>query len=444
MRLDKRYQFLYNDCLSSKFPFKHLRYLINTMRNKLTKKQTQFVRAARAVVGPKVNTITREQILGVCQQYKMKEPQWLIKPQYRTANRGVYYLPFLENGVVANVLMQVAENSVPDANVMENVVSIKDAAEPHLRKTEDFYENMVPQRDKNFVRFGIYSDLKTIIAANIFYPVFISGLSGNGKSFTPEQICAELKREFFRVNIQKNTNEDDLLGGFRLINGETVWYDGPVTQAAERGALLLLDEIDYGSAEITCMQNVLEGKPFLIKKINRVVTPKPGFNIIATANTKGQGDNVGKFVFTNVLNEAFLERFAVLLEQDYPPASVETKILKNNFKSLGLEDDNTVGDFSEKLVKWANTNRETYKDGGINEIISTRRLVHVVKAYSMFKDRLKAVQICLNRFDDETKSTLYDLYQKIDAAPVSNEIPASTMNPDTNAGKKLPDGGIPF
>jgi len=418
------------------------------MKTTLTKKQNEFVQAARSVYGNEVNVVTREEILGVCKQFGLKEPQWLVKPAYRADKRGTYYLPFL-NGKISKSRVSVTANTQVEVedSVMENIVAInkheqkeEQPSSNHVQSVDDAYKNMVPSRDKNFVRFGIYSDLKTIIASGIFYPVFISGLSGNGKSFTPEQICAELKREFFRVNIQKNTNEDDLIGGFRLINGATVWYDGPVTQAAERGAVLLLDEIDYGSAEITCLQNVLEGKPFLIKKINRVVTPKAGFTIIATANTKGQGDNVGKFVFTNVLNEAFLERFSVTLESDYPPAGVETKILKNNFKSLNVSEED-YGDFPEKLVKWAATNRATYKDGGITEIISTRRLVHIAKAFVVFKNRLKAVEICLNRFDDETKAVLYDLYQKIDAAPVVEEVkvPEKNTGPVTDA-----DGGVAF
>jgi hypothetical protein len=433
----------------------------NSTKEKLTKKQLEFVRAARSVYGNEIDKLSRESILQVCEDYDLKEPQWLIKPSYRVpGERGVYYIPQLEGETPALKKPSVnkTEETTPPAAVVEktlvkNLVSIgkkfvgatEQAANSLVKSSLD---KMIPKKDKNYVRFGIYSDLKTIIASKQFYPVFISGLSGNGKSVTPEQICAEQKREFIRVNIQKSTNEDDLLGGFRLINGETIWFDGPVVQAAERGAILLLDEIDYGSAEISCLQNVLEGKPFLIKKINRIVVPAEGFNIIATANTKGQGDNVGKFVFTNVLNEAFLERFATTLEQDYPPTDVEEKILMNNFESLEIAPE-TYGDFHVKLVKWANTNRETYKNGGINEVIATRRLVHIIKAFGMFGKRVKAVEICLNRFDKETKESLLDLYKKIDAAPVDNKInkAATQVDPDDSANKKPvadPDGGIPF
>jgi hypothetical protein len=421
------------------------------MSNKFTKKQAQFIQAARSVYGNEVDRLSRNTILDICKQFGLNEPQWLIKSTNRVPDsRGIYYLPFLDKPAAVKP-QAVNKTQVPNDSTMEMARSAapvaEDAAQTKpekkgtVKKLEEVLESMIPARDKNFVRFGIYQDLKVIVNSGIFYPVFISGLSGNGKSFTPEQICAELKREFYRVNIQKNTNEDDLLGGFRLINGETVWEDGPVVRAAEKGAILLLDEVDYGSAEITCLQNVLEGKPFLLKKINRMVYPKAGFNIIATANTKGQGDSNGKFVFTNVLNEAFLERFSVTLEQDYPPASVETKILVNNFKSLGMEDA-VVGDFAEKLVKWANTNRETYKKGAFNEVLSTRRLVHIAKAYSMFKNRLKAVEICLNRFDTESKSALYDLYQKIDAVPVSNDVTGNAVKADPLAPDA--DGGVVF
>lgn len=409
----------------------------------LTKKQTEFMLAAREMFG-EAKSLSREDILAVCAKYKLKEPQWLVKPSNRIG-RGVYSLPGFStkskpNAVVQNIVqMERSETKTTKTNVKPAVEQQK---ANKLTISDSSYEGMIPSRDKNFVRFGIYSDLKVIIQSKVFYPVFISGLSGNGKSFTPEQICAELKREFFRVNITKNTNEDDLLGGYRLINGETVWFDGPVVQAAERGAILVLDEIDYGSNEITCMQNVLEGKPFLIKKINKVVTPLEGFNIIATANTKGQGDTLGKFVFTNVLNEAFLERFSVTLDQEYPPKSVEQKILTNYLRTFNVEADK-AGDFADKLVQWANTNRDTFKAGAINEILSTRRLVHIIKAFAMFNDRKKAVEICLNRFDSETKQALFDLWQKIDAVVVDNSI--KSENVVTGAPEIDPvDGGTIF
>jgi hypothetical protein len=408
----------------------------------LTTKQQAFVDAARAMFGPEVSVLTRAEVTAVCEANALKEPQWLTTNPTNRYARGAYSLP--SNSSTKQSKKPAVVKTASEPKTIVKAVEVAMHSAPAVNTSSSKYEDMIPKRDKTFVKFGIYSDLKNIIASRVFYPVFITGLSGNGKSFTPEQICAELKREFFRVNITKNTNEDDLLGGFRLINGETVWYDGPVTQAAEAGAVLLLDEIDYASDEISCMQNVLEGKPFLIKKINKVVKPVAGFNIIATANTKGQGDLTGKFVNTNVLNEAFLERFAVALEQEYPPSSVEEKIVKNNLSLLDLEDD----DFAVKLVKWAGTNRETFKAGGINEVIATRRLVHIVKAYSMFdKNRIKAVEICLNRFDDESKGALLDLWKKIDATPVPDAFAKTASNttsaPNSNATQSDPNT-VPF
>jgi len=267
-------------------------------------------------------------------------------------------------------------------------------------------QNLIPQKDDSFVRFGNFSDIKKIIQSRLFYPTFITGLSGNGKTFSVEQACAQLGRELIRVNITIETDEDDLIGGFRLVNGETVWHNGPVIEALERGAILLLDEIDLASNKILCLQSVLEGKGLFLKKIGKVVQPSYGFNVIATANTKGKGSDDGRFIGTNVLNEAFLERFPVTFEQEYPTASIETKILNK------ICDD---ADFCKRLADWADIIRKTFYDGGIEEIISTRRLVHIVQAYSIFKDKAKAIQVCVNRFDDETKQAFLELYDKVDA-----------------------------
>ena len=267
-------------------------------------------------------------------------------------------------------------------------------------------QNLIPQKDDSFVRFGNFSDIKKIIQSRLFYPAFITGLSGNGKTFSVEQACAQLGRELIRVNITIETDEDDLIGGFRLVNGETVWHNGPVIEALERGAILLLDEIDLASNKILCLQSVLEGKGLFLKKIGKVVQPSFGFNVIATANTKGKGSDDGRFIGTNVLNEAFLERFPVTFEQEYPTASIETKILNKI-----CDDEN----FCKRLADWADIIRKTFYDGGIEEIISTRRLVHIVQAYSIFGDKAKAIQVCVNRFDDETKQAFLELYDKVDA-----------------------------
>ena len=281
-------------------------------------------------------------------------------------------------------------------------------------------QNLIPDKDDTFVKFGNFGDIKKIIQSSIFYPAFITGLSGNGKTFSVEQACAQLKRELIRVNITIETDEDDLIGGFRLVNGETVWHNGPVVEALERGAVLLLDEIDLASNKILCLQSVLEGKGIFLKKIGKYVKPSLGFNVIATANTKGKGSDDGRFIGTNVLNEAFLERFPVTFEQSYPAPSTEQKILEGIALDLGVED----RDFCKRLVDWADIIRKTFYDGGIEEIISTRRLVHIVRAYSIFQDKAKAIQVCVNRFDDETKQAFLELYDKVDVdfqMPVDQE-----------------------
>ena len=272
-------------------------------------------------------------------------------------------------------------------------------------------QNLIPEIDSNFVKFGNFSDVKKIIQSKLFYPCFITGLSGNGKTFGVEQACAQLKREVVRVNITIETDEDDLIGGFRLVDGATVWHNGPVIEALQRGAILLLDEIDLASNKILCLQSILEGKGVFLKKIGKYVSPKRGFNVIATANTKGKGSDDGRFIGINVLNEAFLERFPVTLEQSYPSPATEVKMLLLHSASVGCHDEK----FIQKLVDWADIIRKTFYDGGIDELISTRRLVHIVRAYSIFNDKAKAIQVCVNRFDDETKQSFMELYDKVDA-----------------------------
>ena len=271
-------------------------------------------------------------------------------------------------------------------------------------------QNLIPEKDDTFVKFGAFSDIKAILKARMFYPTFITGLSGNGKTFSVEQACAQLGRELIRVNITIETDEDDLIGGFRLVNGDTVWHNGPVIESLERGAVLLLDEIDLASNKILCLQSVLVGKGIFLKKIGRYIQPAKGFNVVATANTKGKGSDDGRFIGTNVLNEAFLERFPVTFEQDYPAPSAEQKILFNVADSIGVKDN----EFCKKLVDWADIIRKTFYDGGIEEIISTRRLVHILRAYAIFGKKEKAIGVCVNRFDDETKQSFLELYDKVD------------------------------
>ena len=281
-------------------------------------------------------------------------------------------------------------------------------------------KNLVPAIDETFFKFGNFNDVKKVIQSKQFYPTFITGLSGNGKTFSVEQACAQLGRELIRVNITIETDEDDLIGGFRLVDGATVWHNGPVIEALERGAILLLDEIDLASNKILCLQSVLEGNGVFLKKIGRFVKPSRGFNILATANTKGKGSDDGRFIGTNVLNEAFLERFPVTFEQAYPSVNNEIKLLGLHADRIGVID----AEFIKKLVDWADIIRKTFYDGGIEDLISTRRLVHIVRAYSIFNDKAKAIQVCINRFDDETKQSFLELYDKVDAdfeMPETNE-----------------------
>ena len=302
--------------------------------------------------------------------------------------------------------LEVTKETVQDLEVTYNGPAALPAIE----------QNLIPAKDDSFVQFGNFSDVKKIIKSRLFYPTFITGLSGNGKTFSVEQSCAQLGRELIRVNITIETDEDDLIGGFRLVDGNTVWHNGPVIEALERGAVLLLDEIDLASNKILCLQSILEGKGVFLKKIGRWISPASGFNVIATANTKGKGSDDGRFIGTNVLNEAFLERFPVTFEQEYPTATIETKILNK------LCDDEN---FCKRLADWADIIRKTFYDGGIEEVISTRRLIHIVKAYSIFNDKAKAMQVCLNRFDDETKQSFMELYDKVD---VDFQMPSENVD----------------
>ena len=286
-------------------------------------------------------------------------------------------------------------------------------------------QNLVPSAFEGFVPWGHFKDIKQIVKSGIFYPVFTTGLSGNGKTLMIEQVHAEMGKELIRVNITIETDEDDLLGGFRLVNGETKFVPGPVVEAMERGCTLLLDECDLGSNKLMCLQPVLEGKGVYLKKVNKWITPKEGFNVMATANTKGKGSEDGRFIGTNILNEAFLERFAITIEHPYPAASVEKKIVLGSMKKYGVVDE----DFATNLVTWSEVIRKTFFDGGVDELISTRRLDHIAKSFSIFKDKQKSIELCVSRFDQDTKESFLDLYSKIDAGvnPLEENTPEETL-----------------
>jgi MoxR-like ATPase len=379
--------------------------------------KSSFLSEAARRFGPEV---TRAQLVSMVDE-GFKRHFWIESDQYRVG-RGKYRLPLEDFGIDLAKLSVVPKTetqvqvSVPETPVAKAVATV-------ARFTE---KAIVPTRDPLFVEFGFFDKMKMVIKSGQFYPVFVSGLSGNGKTMMVEQACAVLKREYMRVNISPETCEDDLIGGFRLIEGETRWYDGPVIQAMKSGAILCLDEIDRGSNKLMCLQAILEGKPYLIKKTGEYVQPTAGFNVIATANTKGKGDDSGRFMAATILDDAFLERFPITVEQEYPDVKVETKILSRVFDSLGLDDK----EFAANLVKWADIIRKTFTEGAIDEVIATRRLVHIAKAFQIFGDRKAAIEYCINRFDSETKTAFLDLYSKIDSAeeqkpavPVNEEIP---------------------
>ena len=365
--------------------------------NELNEKQKSVVEILYKTYNSE--TVTRTQINNLVADKKISNPNWLKTDKYKVS-RGLYKLPLSADEVVTDNV-EVEKSTSQAAYVVSSLT-----------------DNVVPQKDKDFVSFGNFADVKNVITSKKFYPIFITGLSGNGKTLAVTQACAVTKREMIRVNITIETDEDDLLGGYRLKDGQTIWQNGPVIEAMERGAVLLLDEIDLASNKIMCLQPILEGSGIYVKKINKFVKPKFGFNVIATANTKGQGSDDGKFIGTNVLNEAFLERFPVTFEQEYPAAKTEQKIVATKLKSAGKADEK----FATNLVTWADVIRKTYKDGGVDEIISTRRLVHIAEAYSIFKSKMKAIEVCTNRFDNDTKTSFVDLYTKVDAGVSADQI----------------------
>lgn len=382
----------------------------------MNKNAKAFVNAATDMFGPNA-VITRDDIQAVVENRKVPYPFWFVTRQEFRAGRGNYRLPDFPDGnpvVVPVQTQQTQQEPQPTATVeMSATVHVL-----RQKRLQDDVDVSIPEKYDGYVPFGFYKDLLTIIQSRNFFPVFITGLSGNGKTLMVEQVCANLKRECIRVNVSIETDESDLIGGPTLIDGNVVYRDGPVITAMKRGAILLIDEIDRGSNKLMCLQGILEGKPYFNKKSGEYIHPSAGFNIVATANTKGRGSEEGKYL-SQILDDAFLERFNITVEQQYPESRVELKILKP------LLNDN---EFAENLVKWADVIRKTFNEGGVDEIISTRRLVHIAKTYSIFKDRQKAIQLCVNRFDEETKLAFLDLYTKVDVKVA--EANTATTNVD--------------
>ncbi len=399
----------------------------------LNTKQIEFVSHAVKMFGS--NELNANQLKEANAHFGAKyAPQWLIKnDDYKIGKiegKMIFKLPKEDGEAVASVASTTQSTvSEPVAEKVLSKASESETKHEAAYIVSSLTGNIVPKKDPVFVSFGNYPDIKSIVKSGMFYPVFITGLSGNGKTMGVTQACAENKKELIRVNITIETDEDDLLGGYRLKDGQTVWQNGPVIEAMERGAVLLLDEIDLASNKIMCLQPILEGSGVFVKKINKFVKPAQGFNVIATANTKGQGSDDGKFIGTNVLNEAFLERFPITFEQSYPKPAVEEKILVNTLKTSGKSDK----EFCKKLVTWADVIRKTYFDGGVDEIISTRRLVHIIQAYSIFGKKMKAIEVCTNRFDDDTKNSFIELYSKVDAGASAEQITEQQRNSEVES-----------
>jgi hypothetical protein len=385
------------------------------MRTVNTEIREKFISLANATGKP---LLSLAEIKDICVENDLSLPQWFMKDVNNRAGRGLYKVPSLVAQVLPMKKIEVAVEPKRIGNVVTDLET----------------ENLVPNAYKNYVPFGNFDDLISIFNSKQFFPIFITGQSGNGKTMSVEQACAKTKRKFVCVSMTPDTDEGDLLGNYVLINGQMEWRDGPVTVAARQGAVLCIDEIDYGAQNLSCLQRVLEGKPFLLKKKNELVAPAEGFTIVATANTKGKGSEDGRYMFTNVLNEAFLERFLNTYEQEYPPVPVEKKIIRKELTTVGREDDK----FADILVAWADITRKTFAEGGCDEIISTRRLVHIVKTFGVHGDRLKAVSLCLNRFDSDTKMSFLDLYTKLDGELNKPAEPEAVQVASAKADEEIP------
>ena len=400
----------------------------------LKPKQQDFIDLAKSE--GMTSPMSRDDMRTLRENHGMSFPAWIMRDDSRRAGRGLYHVPELNGESVANpnpinadAPAPVAEENVdiqtgPIQGAVEQSVPEISAASLVMGMTGGERETLVPSKFGGYVAWGHFKDVEKIVRSRQFYPIFITGLSGNGKTLMVEQVCAKLKRECYRVNITRQTDEDDLLGGFRLINGNTVWQDGPVVSAMKSGGVLLLDEVDLASANIMCLQPVLEGKGVYLKKIGQWVTPAAGFTVFATANTKGKGSDDGRFVGTGIMNEAFLDRFPITMEQPYATRATERKILTK----AGCDD----ADFADNLTKWAEIIRKTFYEGGIDEVVSTRRLVNIVEAHNIFSNKMQALNLCMSRFDELTKKSLMDLYEKVDADVVQDESASETASADGN------------
>ena len=390
----------------------------------------KFINAIVALGKP---TITTDEIKSICGDIDIAHPYWFTNDDDNRVKRGVYKVPnssMISQPQTISLQAQV----IPMAKSVEKSEHKIQNIQTDLDTTD-----LIPKSYKNYVPFGNFDDVYSIVQSMRFFPVFVSGHSGNGKTMSIEQACAKAKRKFVCISMTPETDESDLLGNYVLIDGNMEWRDGPVTTAARQGAVLCIDEIDYGAQNLSSLQRVLEGKPFMLKKKGELISPAPGFTVFATANTKGKGSDDGRYMFTNVLNEAFLERFRTTMEQEFPPVRTERKIIEKELTTVGRADD----EFAEKLVTWADVIRKTFMDGGCDEVISTRRLVHIVETFGIFGDKMKAISLCLNRFDDDTKASFLDLYTKVDAGASAEQLLAPVIEPEVKETEENSED-IPF
>jgi MoxR-like ATPase len=392
----------------------------------------KFINAIVALGKP---TITTDEIKTICGDIDIAHPYWFTNADENRVKRGVYKVPNSSSFSQPQTISLQAQVIPMTKSVEKSEHKIQNV------QTDLDTTDLIPKSYKNYVPFGNFDDVYSIVTSMRFFPVFVSGHSGNGKTMSIEQACAKAKRKFVCISMTPETDESDLLGNYVLIDGNMEWRDGPVTTAARQGAVLCIDEIDYGAQNLSSLQRVLEGKPFMLKKKGELITPAPGFTVFATANTKGKGSDDGRYMFTNVLNEAFLERFRTTMEQEFPPVKTERKIIEKELTSVGRADN----EFAEKLVTWADVIRKTFADGGCDEVISTRRLVHIVETFGIFGDKMKAISLCLNRFDDDTKASFLDLYTKVDAGASAEQLLAPVIEPEVQDSEKEENSeDIPF
>jgi len=398
-----------------------------------TEVREQFI---KNLIGLGKTTVTKSEIKEVCKSVGISSAQWFTREPSNKVGRGLYKVP--TSGQV-NTIAPATINL--QAQVIPMIKPVEKSDNRILNVVTDLeMSDMIPKSYKNYVPFGNFDDVISIVQSMRFFPVFITGHSGNGKTMSIEQACAKAKRKFVCISMTPETDESDLLGNYVLINGNMEWRDGPVTIAARQGAVLCIDEIDYGAQNLSSLQRVLEGKPFMLKKKGELITPAAGFTVFATANTKGKGSDDGRYMFTNVLNEAFLERFRTTMEQEFPPVRTERKIIEKELASVNRADD----DFAEKLVTWADVIRKTFADGGCDEVISTRRLVHIVETFGIFGDKMKAIGLCLNRFDDDTKASFLDLYTKVDAGASVEQLLAPEPESQPEVTSDNGEEEVPF